>query len=129
MERLTQAIVRARNNVGQDGLPVPGSEFGPGDLVPLVDTSDPYHKKIVFYRHGFKPPKYDERFEKEIRGNDIIIYSPEELPAASTRSGQLVRFDPSSQASQPHIGCESNSRTGSPAPISSTRSGTLSIDR
>ena len=96
-ERLTQAIVRARNNLGQDGLPVPGSEFGPGDLVPLVDTSDPYHKKIVFYRHGFKPPKYDERFEKEIRGNDIIIYSPEELPAASTRAGQLIRFELSSQ--------------------------------
>ena len=95
---LQQAFQRAAENFAGNGLPRVGTEFGPGDIIPLIGPEN----HIVFYRHGHTPPESMEAMLEQLqqplpggRGSGgYALYGSERLSNATTHTGTIERWDP-----------------------------------
>lgn len=97
---LRAAIQHYLEVAGPDGLPMPGTEFGTGDILPLIDRQG----RMLLYRHGMRPPKSIDgqlRSEIEIETDTgpagIAIYGTTPEPNATTYTGTVVSFERDNQ--------------------------------
>lgn len=79
-------------------LPPAGSEFGVGDIIPLID---PTGTRVLLYRHGMKAPRRDQVEEMqarvatgEIEALGVATYTSIPEPSATIQQGQVIRFRP-----------------------------------
>lgn len=95
---LRLALERYVANADDRGMPARGTEFGLGDILPLVDRRG----RILLYRHGHKAPTHVERqLASELveggRGFGVAVYSAEPQPAATVNTGKVVKFETDTQ--------------------------------
>lgn len=101
LARWSDAATRAGGAV-QTVAPLPGQDFGTGDIVPLLIT-DQGRRRLVLYRHGFKPPRggrgaLEKQWATPVAdgegGANIAVYSAEREPQMSAHQGTVARFFP-----------------------------------
>ena len=84
---LASSIRKAAEALNDRGLYDGGTEFAIGDIIPLYNRRT---QQLVLYRHGHKPPT---DFADQFAQGNTAVYLPTLLPAATTHTGEVVRFD------------------------------------
>ena len=100
-QELRQSIQKYLDSADENGLPRPGTKFGTGDVLPLVQTKGS-KIQILLYRHGMKAPR---EINDQLRGeyvNDngpagVAIYRNEPNSLATTHTGRIINFEKNTQ--------------------------------
>jgi hypothetical protein len=95
---LRLALERYVQNVDDSGRPARGTEFGLGDILPLVDRRG----RILLYRHGHKAPTHvEQQLASELipgaGGFGVAVYTAVPQPTATVNTGKIVKFETDTQ--------------------------------